>query len=334
MSELVSLPFAEHLTTEKVLALLSSRRFQLMTLLVYALFLNREGVRVPSGNELVYLLYVYKAWHPHFMAGDWTFLEPTAGHGFFNFASGWLTLLMPLEWAAWAGRFICWTLTFIGLFRLGEHFRISSWKIWLGILFWMMQRQALRQPRGRSGSSDHLKPNARPISASFSRSMQLCDANASTPMMKRIIARCKGSSSSPACSRACPFRFIPLWACGVGLQSVGRSCGTLDFDAHSCSALRGTGCAAGFDLVSAADYRPARDHGRRIPIPRHNSPAALPGSVRNGQTLRCLALTHAALRRLVSVAARRTNRRDDFSVPAGVGHVLYLWVRRAGTGSI
>ncbi len=144
MSELVSLPFAEHrATTEKVLALLSSRRFQLMTLLVYALFLNREGVRVPSGNELVYLLYVYKAWHPHFMAGDWTFLEPTAGHGFFNFASGWLTLLMPLEWAAWAGRFICWTLTFIGLFRLGEHFRISSWKIWLGILFWMMQRQAL-----------------------------------------------------------------------------------------------------------------------------------------------------------------------------------------------
>lgn len=144
MSQIASIQIAPRRSAfESIAALINSRSFQLMTLLSYAFFLNREGVRVPSGNELVYLLYVYKAWHPHFMAGDWTFLEPTAGHGFFNLASGWLTLLMPLEWAAWVGRFACWVLSFIGLLRLGRHFQIPSWGIWLGVLLWMVQRQAL-----------------------------------------------------------------------------------------------------------------------------------------------------------------------------------------------
>jgi hypothetical protein len=119
------------------------RGFQLLTLIAYALFLNREGSRVPSGNEMVYLLYLWKAWHPHFLAGDWTFKEPTAGHGFFNYTVGWLTCLMSLEKSAWVGRVLCWTLTFLGLMRLGKHFDIPGWGVWLGILIWLAERQAL-----------------------------------------------------------------------------------------------------------------------------------------------------------------------------------------------
>ncbi len=114
-----------------------------MTLLSCAFFLNREGIRVPAGNELVYLLYIYKAYHPHFLAGDWTFLEPTAGHGFFNLAVGWLTLLMPLNWSAWVGRFACWSLAFIAMLRVGRHFKIPPWCAWLGILIWLVERQSL-----------------------------------------------------------------------------------------------------------------------------------------------------------------------------------------------
>jgi hypothetical protein len=144
MSRIASIPFHRpRPTAEAVLALLKSTSFQLMTLLTCAFFLNREGIRVPAGNELVYLLYIFKAYHPHFMSADWTFIEPTAGHGFFNLAVGWLTLLMPLTWTAWVGRFACWTLGFVALLRVGRQFKIPSWCAWLGILFWLVERQAL-----------------------------------------------------------------------------------------------------------------------------------------------------------------------------------------------
>ncbi len=97
---------------------------QMATLLLFALTLNREGDRVPSGNELVYLLYFLKAYHPHVLATDWTFQETTAGHGFFNYTTGWLTRLMSLESAAWVGRVSCWVLSFAGLLRVGRNFKI------------------------------------------------------------------------------------------------------------------------------------------------------------------------------------------------------------------
>jgi hypothetical protein len=129
--------------TESLVDLVGNRTFQLVTLLLYAFFLNHEGFHVPAGNEQVYLLYVYKAWHPQFMAADWTFHEPSAGHAFFNYTTGWLMLLMPMGWAAWVGRIACWVLGLIGLMRLGSHFKIPSWAVWLGILLWMVQGQAL-----------------------------------------------------------------------------------------------------------------------------------------------------------------------------------------------
>ena len=118
-------------------------RVQMLTLLTFALLLNREGDRVPSGNELVYLLYFFKAYHPHLLSTDWTFQETTAGHGFFNHATGWVTLFMPLEWGAWVGRFASWTLAFVGLLRVGRHFKIPPWTVWACVLLWLVQRQAV-----------------------------------------------------------------------------------------------------------------------------------------------------------------------------------------------
>jgi hypothetical protein len=118
-------------------------RLQLLTLLAFSLFLNREGDRVPSGNELVYLLYFFKAYHPHLLATDWTFQETTAGHGFFNHATGWVTLFMSLEHGAWVGRIVCWLLAFVGLLRVGRHFKIPPWAVWGGVMLWLIQRQAV-----------------------------------------------------------------------------------------------------------------------------------------------------------------------------------------------
>ena len=145
MHDAASIPIsiAPRSMTEMLADLIGNRTFQMTTLLLYAFFLNHEGFHVPAGNELVYLLYVYKAWHLQFMAADWTFHEPTAGHAFFNVTTGWLTLLMPLGAAAWVGRIVCWILALIGLMRLGSHLKIPSWSIWLGILLWMVEGQAL-----------------------------------------------------------------------------------------------------------------------------------------------------------------------------------------------
>ena len=112
------------------------------SLMAFALVLNREGDRFPTGNEFVYLLYFFKAYHPAYLAGDWTFKEPTAGHAIFNYALGWLTLLMPLRAATWLGRVVCWLAGYFGLFRVGRHFRIPPWAVWVGILLWLLQRQS------------------------------------------------------------------------------------------------------------------------------------------------------------------------------------------------
>src|SRR5580658_8594723 len=113
-----------------------------LLLLCVALLLNREGQGVPGGNENTYLLYVYKAWHPDFLATDWTFQEPTAGHPVFNRLFGWPTLFISLELLGWIGRFGCWTLTFIALLRIGRQFRLPLWIVTGTILIWLFERQA------------------------------------------------------------------------------------------------------------------------------------------------------------------------------------------------
>jgi hypothetical protein len=126
----------------RVSAMLNSRWLLLGSLLIFALLLNREGDRFPTGNEFVYLLYFYRAWHPTFLATDWTFQEPTAGHAIFNLALGWMTRIMSLQAATWLGRVFCWVATFLGLFRVGRHFKIPPWAVWAGIVLWLLEKQS------------------------------------------------------------------------------------------------------------------------------------------------------------------------------------------------
>jgi hypothetical protein len=141
-SSLINTPWRNPARPLKNYALLQNHWLLLGSLMFFALVLNREGDRVPNGNEYVYLLYFWKAWHPSFLATDWTFKEPTAGHAVFNFSLGWLTLLMPLSVVVWLGRLSCWAATFLGLFRLGGHFKIPPLAVWAGLLLWLCERQA------------------------------------------------------------------------------------------------------------------------------------------------------------------------------------------------
>ena len=50
--------------TGRITALLNRRDVQMILLLVFALAFNREGDRVPSGNEWVYLLYLLQGLAP------------------------------------------------------------------------------------------------------------------------------------------------------------------------------------------------------------------------------------------------------------------------------
>jgi hypothetical protein len=127
----------------RIVSLLNRWEVQMFSLLAFALVFNREGDRVPTGNEWIYLLYVWKAWHPAFLAGDWTFQEPTAGHAIFNCVGGLPTLALRLSAVAWAGRVICWTLCFAALLRIARRFAIPPWARWVAILLWLVDRQSL-----------------------------------------------------------------------------------------------------------------------------------------------------------------------------------------------
>jgi hypothetical protein len=128
--------------SSRFLSLVNSRWLLIASLLLFALVLNREGDQMPTGNEFVYLLYFYKAWHPQFLATDWTFQETTAGHAIFSITTGWLTRLMSLTSAAWLGRLLSWIATYLGLFRLGRHYKIKPWAVWVGLVLWLLQRQS------------------------------------------------------------------------------------------------------------------------------------------------------------------------------------------------
>ena len=102
-----------------------------------------EGLPVPSGTEMVYLLTAYKQFHPDFLLNDWNFSIPQPEHRLFELLSGALTLVMPMEVLGWIGRLACWSLTLWALFRIGKRYEIPYWMISLGIVVWLVSRQAL-----------------------------------------------------------------------------------------------------------------------------------------------------------------------------------------------
>jgi len=111
-------------------------------LLLAQLVGNREGVHVPSTNELNYLPLMFKYWHPDFLRNDWTFAGDFSGHLAFNVIFGAPTLLLPMEVVGWLGRLGVWLGTFVLLLRIGERFRVPLWGVTLAILLWLLYRQS------------------------------------------------------------------------------------------------------------------------------------------------------------------------------------------------
>ncbi len=101
------------------------------------------GAAVPSGNEYTYLMPPYKLFHPEFLKGDWTYSGGWGQDFVFNLLSGSLMLLLPLEAVGWLGRLACWTLTLIGLMRLGRRFGLRPGMVSLAILLWLALGQSV-----------------------------------------------------------------------------------------------------------------------------------------------------------------------------------------------
>jgi hypothetical protein len=108
-----------------------------------ALFLNREGTTVPGNNEDVYLIYLARPYQPDLLAQDWTLAGRDLVHAAFNWSFGWLTLLFSLKTVGWIGRVLVWSLTIVGLLRLGRNYRIPMWAITISIFLWMLYRQSV-----------------------------------------------------------------------------------------------------------------------------------------------------------------------------------------------
>lgn len=115
--------------------------FNILVLLLFVFLL--KGLPVPSGTELVYLLTVYKQFHPEFLLNDWTFSIPQPEHRVFELIGGLLTLAVPLEVFGWIGRLATWSLILLGLFRIGRRYEIPLWMVSIGMLVWLIYDQAL-----------------------------------------------------------------------------------------------------------------------------------------------------------------------------------------------
>jgi hypothetical protein len=108
--------------------------------LAYLVVQNRA---VPAHNELVYLVHLAREWNPSLLATDWTFSGPLPSHVMFNVLFGPLTLWLPLEAVGWVGRFLCWSLILIALFRIGKHFEVPQWMITVALMCWLFYRQSI-----------------------------------------------------------------------------------------------------------------------------------------------------------------------------------------------
>lgn len=90
-------------------------------LLVVAVFYLAAGRLVPDANEAHYLTKAKHFWQPNWIQGD-QFLDSADSHIVFYATFGWLTAVLPLETAAWCGRFAIWALLAIGWRRLCQNF--------------------------------------------------------------------------------------------------------------------------------------------------------------------------------------------------------------------
>lgn len=98
---------------------------------------------IPFENEAHYLLSPYRATHPGFLAGDWTFSQPEFDRFLFNYLTGLFMLVLPIELVAWLGRIVCWFVILFGLVRLGQALGASRAGAMIAILLWIAVGQAV-----------------------------------------------------------------------------------------------------------------------------------------------------------------------------------------------
>lgn len=87
------------------------------SLLLVLLFFSVAGDPPPGINEAHYLVKARNFWQPEWLAND-LFVSSGKAHATFYWVFGGLTAVMPLNAAAWVGRFVGWTLLAVGLQRL------------------------------------------------------------------------------------------------------------------------------------------------------------------------------------------------------------------------
>jgi len=108
-----------------------------------ALLLVLRGWPAPAGNELIYLLAPYQAWHPGFLAGDFTFGRPWPEHWLFNQTFGAFTLVLPIPMLGWVGRLVYWSLGLWGLLAVGRRLGLGDGATAMGIALWLAIGQSL-----------------------------------------------------------------------------------------------------------------------------------------------------------------------------------------------
>ncbi|MEQ1830558.1 MAG: DUF6798 domain-containing protein, partial [Pirellula sp.] len=112
---------------------------------VFCLFFIYAGSSVPAINEPHYWSKAAHFWNPNFGLGD-LFLESGDAHWLFFATFGYLTQVLPIVWAVWVGRLICWLLLATGWTVLGRSIWSSSSSfplvatafalVWLSGLHW------------------------------------------------------------------------------------------------------------------------------------------------------------------------------------------------------
>lgn len=99
--------------------------------------------RVPSGNELIYLIAPWHRAHPGFLQGDWTMNDWGREHLVFNWVTAGAMRFLSLAVVGWMGRILGCFVILTGLLRVGRHLGLTTPAAGGAIALWLVTGQAL-----------------------------------------------------------------------------------------------------------------------------------------------------------------------------------------------
>jgi hypothetical protein len=95
---------------------------------------------IPYSNEFVYLLRLKS----DFLPNDWTFSKAANEHWLFNFIFSFPAKIFAIEIVGWAGRIAVWSLSLIGLLKLGKRCgELSFPAIAASVFLWLSCGQSI-----------------------------------------------------------------------------------------------------------------------------------------------------------------------------------------------